>query len=253
MLKVSNVHLKFGRTPILNGVDFSVNKGEQLGIIGPNGSGKTTLFNCLSGFLFPETGTITFGGKDITKHAAHEKARLGMGRVFQNFGIFRELTVLQNIVVALEGKKRGIVPPWSARHKRNCESAREYLHMVGLESKENDKAGSLSGGQMRLLEIARAIAAESELFLLDEPTAGVSPKMKGEVEQILMKLRDLGKTVLVIEHDLHFIQRLCERIVVLDAGRVLMDGSPENVRRDPRLQEIYFGHQSQSQSSTAAS
>lgn len=243
MLQITDLHLKFGRTSILNGVTFSVKDGEQLGIIGPNGSGKTTLFNCISGFHLPHKGTLSFKQQDVTRLPANEKARLGMGRVFQNFGIFREMTVLENIVAALESKHGRILFPWSAQYKTDRARAREFLELVGLAGKAEEKAGTLSGGQMRLLEIARSIAFGADLFLLDEPTAGVSPKMKGEVEGLLRQLREMGKTVLIIEHDLHFIQRLCERIVVLDVGKVILDDTPEVVRRSPLLQEIYFGAQ----------
>jgi len=241
MLDIVDLKLSIGSSPILNGVTFQVKAGEQVGIIGPNGSGKTTLFNSISGFLPVLSGSISFQDSDITHLPAHERARLGIGRVFQNFGIFREMTVLENIVSALENRAEGIYFPWSKSHRVFREKSREFLDMVGLASKADDKAASLSGGQMRLLEIVRCIAYEAQLFLLDEPTAGVSPKMKSEVETIIKELRKLGKTFLIIEHDLHFIQKLCQRIVVLDVGKVVMDGTPESVRTNPMLQEIYFG------------
>ena len=241
MLEISNLHLHIGRSPVLNGIELKISKGEQVGIIGPNGSGKTTLFNSISGFLPISSGSIHFSNSDITHLSPHERAQAGVGRVFQNFGIFREMTVLENLVSALENRTRGLYFPWSKQHRAFREKAREFLAMVKLADKANDKAGSLSGGQMRLLEIVRCIAYEAELFLLDEPTAGVSPKMKGEVEAIITELRKLGKTFLIIEHDLFFIQKLCDRIVVLDVGKVVLDGSPDSVRSNPMLQEIYFG------------
>ena len=241
MLDIVDLKLSIGSSPILNGVTFQVKAGEQVGIIGPNGSGKTTLFNSISGFLPVSSGSISFLDSDITHLPAHERAQLGVGRVFQNFGIFREMTVLENIISALENRAKGLYFPWSKEHRAFREKAREFLNMVGLAGKANEKAASLSGGQMRLLEIVRCIAYEAQLFLLDEPTAGVSPKMKGEVEGIVKELRKLGKTFLMIEHDLHFIQKLCERIVVLDVGKVVLDGTPESVRTNPMLQEIYFG------------
>jgi ABC-type branched-subunit amino acid transport system ATPase component len=242
MLQIQDLKFSIGQTNILNGIAFNVKIGEQLGIIGPNGSGKTTLFNCISGFNIPQSGSIQFKEKDITKSHPADRAHLGLGRVFQNFGIFREMTLLENIITALESKQGFSFFPWSKRHKTNIEQSLDYLSMVQLEKKAKDKAGSLSGGQMRLLEIIRAIAFEADLFLLDEPTAGVSPKMKGEIEKALTKLHELNKTVLIIEHDINFIQRLCERIIVLDGGKVVLDDTPEKVRNDKRLQEIYFGH-----------
>lgn len=241
MLAISNLRFSLGRTQILNGVNFSVGAGERVGIIGPNGSGKTTLFNCISGFNVPTAGNISFRETDITNIDPHLRASLGLGRVFQNPGVFKEMTLLENLITALESKQGGIAFPWSKRTKENRKRSLDFLRMVRLEGKANEKAGSLSGGQMRLLEIVRAISSEAELFLLDEPTAGVSPKMKGEVEELLKKLQGMNKTILIIEHDLSFIQKLCDRIIVLDQGKVVLDGTPEMVRRDPSLQEIYFG------------
>jgi branched-chain amino acid transport system ATP-binding protein len=241
MLQIENLHFSIGDTSILNGVNLTVKKGERLGLIGPNGSGKTTLFNCLNGFNLPQTGSITFKEQLITNLASHKRANLGLGRVFQNFGIFKEMTLLENIITAIESKKPSSFLPWGKLNKINQAEAMKYLALVGQEKRANDKASSLSGGQMRLLEITRSIAFGADLFLLDEPTAGVSPKMKQEVEKTIIKLQELGKTILIIEHDINFIQKLCERIVVLDQGKVVMDGTPEEVRSDKRLQEIYFG------------
>ena len=243
MLTISDLRFKIGRTSILNGVEFVVQRAERLGIIGPNGSGKTTLFNCISGFNVPSAGKIIFKGEDITHASPHHKAALGLGRVFQEFGVFKEMTVSENVITALESKQNMIFVPWSRKHRANREKALECLEMVKLQEKAKEKAGSLSGGQMRLLEIVRAIASGADLFLLDEPTAGVSPKMKHEVETLLQKLCEMGKTVLIIEHDLNFIQKLCDRIIVLDVGKVVLDDTPENVRSHPLLQEIYFGNQ----------
>ena len=241
MLEITNLYFGIGGTSILNGVNLKVGSGEKLGIIGPNGSGKTTLFNCICGFNLPNQGDINFKGSNISRMTPSKRAQLGLGRVFQNFGIFREMTVEENIITALESRQAPVFFPWSKRHKANQLHAIEFLEMVNISEKAKDKAGSLSGGQMRLLEIARAIAFGADLFLLDEPTAGVSPKMKNEIETALKKLQDLNKTVLIIEHDINFIQKLCNRIVVLDMGQVVMDGTPEEVRSDAQLQEIYFG------------
>jgi branched-chain amino acid transport system ATP-binding protein len=220
-----------------------VAQGETVGIIGPNGSGKTTLFNCLSGFNRVPHGVIHFRGEDISGLGPSQRALKGVGRVFQNPGIFREMSLLENMITALEGRQPLLSTffPWSSAHSRNKTEALRFLAEVGLEQKSGHKASSLSGGQMRLLEITRTLAFGAELFLLDEPTAGVSPKMKEEVALLVEQLRKLGKTVLVIEHDIQFIQRFCDRIIVLDVGQVVMDGDPKSVRENPRLQEIYFG------------
>lgn len=241
MLQVKDVRFRVAEMRILEGVTFEVKTGEKIGLIGPNGSGKTTLFNCLSGFNIPTGGSIVLNGVDITRLAPAKRSKLGLGRVFQSFGVFRQMTLLENIVIALEGAKSSSLNPWSPVHKQNRDKALEFLREVKLEAKANEKAGSLSGGQMRLLEISRTIAFGAEIFLLDEPTAGVSPRMKNEIEQALIKLQTLGKTIITIEHDMNFIQKLSDRIVVLDAGRVVLDDTPERVRSNKMLQEIYFG------------
>lgn len=243
VLRIENLHFSIGELKILNGISFEVPAGQRLGIIGPNGSGKTTLFNCLNGFNKPSTGSIHFCGRDITRLPAHRRAGLGMARVFQHFGVFREMTVLENLITAIESKQGASFLPWNRNTKKNNLAALEYLEMVDLADAAREKAGSLSGGQMRLLEIVRAIAFGAELFLLDEPTAGVSPKMKNEVENVLKKLETLKKTIMIIEHDANFIQKICDRVIVLDVGQVLLDDTPEQIRANPMLQEIYFGSQ----------
>jgi branched-chain amino acid transport system ATP-binding protein len=243
MLEVRDITFGVKGTQILNGISFRVAQGETVGIIGPNGSGKTTLFNCLSGFNIPDTGSISLKGTDITNLAPHRRAMLGLGRVFQNFGIFREMSVSENIVTALESRQPLLRNfwPWSAGNKANRATAERFLKEVHLEHSKDKRASSLSGGQMRLLEIVRTLAFEADVFLLDEPTAGVSPKMKEDVAGQIAKLKELGKTVLVIEHDINFIQKFCSRIIVLDIGRIVLDDTPEKVRQHRLLQEIYFG------------
>jgi branched-chain amino acid transport system ATP-binding protein len=243
MLEISDIFVSFQDTKVLNGVSCSVSHGETVGVIGPNGSGKTTLFNCVSGFAPCDKGTITLRGERIEHLEPHLRAQRGIGRVFQNFGIFREMSLLENIQLALESRRdasRGFLP-WSKRTREVVEESMTYLKEIGLEAKAKEKAGTLSGGQMRLLEIVRTVALGADLFLLDEPTAGVSPRMKEDIVRTIKKLQELGKTVLIIEHDITFIQKFCDRIVVLEEGRVVLDDSPERVRNDERLQEIYFG------------
>lgn len=222
---------------ILKNITLDVSEGEIVGIIGPNGSGKTTLFNVLSGFHKPDRGTLHFRGIDITSLSAPERARIGIGRVFQNFGIFRDMTLRENVLVALEslsGAERKTLEPLN-------DAVNATLAMVGLLGKADQKAHSLSGGQMRLLEIARTLASKKQLFLLDEPTAGVSPKMTQEVALLIRRLKQEGKTVVIVEHDLPFIRTICDRVVVLDVGEIVLQGSPEQVHANPKLRELYFG------------
>ncbi|MCO6430486.1 MAG: ABC transporter ATP-binding protein [Deltaproteobacteria bacterium] len=243
MLKIASISLQIGGSAILKEVALSIDAGEMVGLIGPNGSGKTSLFNCISGFAVPQRGSIFFNGIDITNAPPAARAAHGIGRVFQNFGIFREMSLLENMLTALESRDRTAASlwPWSKTTRTHREEALQFLENINLQHRASDRASSLSGGQMRLLEISRTLAFGASLILLDEPTAGVSPKMKQDVAEIILRLRSLKKTVLVIEHDINFIQSFCNRIVVLDVGKIIMDGSPEEIRSDKRLQEIYFG------------
>lgn len=244
MLKITDLKFSINSTHILNGVNLEVTDGEMVGLIGPNGSGKTTLFNCISGFNTPTAGEIYFKESDVTHIRPYRRAQLGLGRVFQNFAIFKEMTVAENIVIALESRQplSKTFWPWGSSTRSNFIRAKELLAEVGLAEKAKDKAASLSGGQMRLLEIMRTLAYGADFFLLDEPTAGVSPKMKSDVANLINKLKSAGKTVLAIEHDINFIQSICDRIIVLNLGQVVLDGTPDEVRNSPILQEVYFGN-----------
>lgn len=237
LLATSHLSLSIQGQQILSGVSMHADEGEVVGLIGPNGSGKTTLFNALSGFLLPTSGTIHFKGQDITRLPPYKRALLGIGRVFQNFGIFREMTLAENVLVALEALPKEERKKLGDLHR----VVHETLAMVGLESHAKAKAGSLSGGQMRLLEIARTCMSGKELFLLDEPTAGVSPKMTGQVADLIRNLKGQGRTVLIVEHDLPFISRICDRVIVMDSGRVVLTGNPQEVKQSKELQELYFG------------
>ncbi|MBI1934525.1 ABC transporter ATP-binding protein [Candidatus Peregrinibacteria bacterium] len=237
LLSLKNIGLTLQSQHILQGVSFAVEKGEIIGLIGPNGSGKTTLFNVLSGFLFPTHGTVYLRESDITRTPPAERATLGLGRVFQNFGIFREMTVQENILVALES-----LPKIQRKLLGNLkEVVHSTLAMVHLTHHAKQKAASLSGGQMRLLEIARTLTSGKELFLLDEPTAGVSPKMTSQVADLILQLKAEGKTVLIVEHDLPFIAKICDRVIVMDVGKILLTGTPTEVKQSKELKEIYFG------------
>jgi branched-chain amino acid transport system ATP-binding protein len=237
LLSVRDITLSIHGQRILHKISLDVSKGEIIGIIGPNGSGKTTLFNVLSGFLKPTHGSIHLGEADITKLSATGRARIGIGRVFQNFGIFRDMTLTENVQVALESLPR--------EQRQMLGDLKHAIHktlsMVSLQDHAKKKACSLSGGQMRLLEIARTLVSGKEVFLLDEPTAGVSPKMTSQIADLILKLKQEGKTVLIVEHDLPFIQKICDRVIVLDLGEVVLEGSPEEVRGNKKLKELYFG------------
>ncbi len=237
LLQLQSLSFSIGEHQILSDISFDVQEGQVIGLIGPNGSGKTTLFNVISGFLKPTSGSIMLRGEDISALSPSKRAQRGIGRVFQNFGIFREMTLEENVLVALEA-----LPKAQRKQLGNLgDVVASTLAMVGLSASGKKKAGSLSGGQMRLLEIARTLRAGKEFFLLDEPTAGVSPKMTGQVADIIRTLKADGKTVLIIEHDLPFIASICDEVVVLDVGQMVLKGTPAVVKKSKELQEIYFG------------
>lgn len=242
-LQTKDLQLAIGGTPILRGVSLELLQGSTVGLIGPNGSGKTTLFNCLSGFLLPQSGEISLDGQVITALPPHQRSKLGLGRVFQNFGVFRQMTLEENILVALDARASFLqsILPRGLNSRKQRDRAREFLDLVGLADRARAKASSLSGGQMRLLELVRLLACDSKVFLLDEPTAGVSPKLKERVIEFIVSLQEQGRTVLIIEHDIEFIESFCSRILAMDTGRIVLDGEPRNVRESDTLQEIYFG------------
>ncbi len=242
-LKVNNLSVTLGSARILDQIGFEVNRGESVGIIGPNGSGKTTLFNALGGFLKRESGQIFLSGREISSLTPNQRAMLGLGRVFQNSGIFRELSLEENLQIALESRDsrfRTFFPAVKLAKSRKLIIENE-LKKVGLLDKRFEKAGSLSGGQLRLLEIVRTVMFKATVLLLDEPTAGVAPGMKEKVGELISGLSKSGSTILIIEHDLRFIQNLTDRVLVLNQGKIVMDGATNVVRADPQLQQIYFG------------
>jgi len=237
ILAVSHLSLTIQDHTILKDISFAVQAGEVVGLIGPNGSGKTTLFNVLSGFLRPTKGKIHYNAEDITFLPPALRARKGIGRVFQNFGVFREMTLRENVLVALEA-----LPKEERKALGNMQKVvHETLDMAGLSHTPGKKAGSLSGGQIRLLELARTFKSGKRLLLLDEPTAGVSPKMTHQIASLIRELKTQGKTVMVIEHDLPFIAKICDRILVLDVGEIALEGPPAEVQTSRKLKEIYFG------------
>lgn len=258
-LELRNVHVRFGQRQILTGINLTVKPGEIVGLIGPNGCGKTTLLNAVSGFAPVETGSVLLHGNDISDKPSHERARLGLGRGFQNVGIFREMTLRENLLMTIEraapprrgeprsSDERAEYYPWwwmfsRARMKAADEQVRSALSDVGLDAHADHIAGELSGGQLRLLELARLRLSKGSVLLIDEPTAGVAPAMRQVLGREIKKLcTEHGRTIVLIEHDLKFLFDLVERVVVLVDGRVHMEGPPSEVQKDERLREVYFG------------
>jgi ABC-type branched-subunit amino acid transport system ATPase component len=234
LLEAFGIVKTFGGVQALRRVSLVVPTGQFLGLIGPNGSGKTTLINCLTAFTPVDAGEIRFAGDRVDRLSAFRVSRLGIGRTFQICKVFRRLTVLQNLMVA-GLTRRGSTG--EAVGKR----ANVVLRRVGLEHQASLRAGHLSGGQQKLLECATVLMLDPKLVLLDEPFAGVHPELKQALVDLLLELHGEGRTILLVSHDMSSVFRLCQRVVVLDKGEIVVDGPPSAVRGEPRLSVAYRG------------
>ena len=234
ILSVRDVWKRFGALVAVDGVDLDVARGEKLGIIGPNGSGKTTLINCITGVLHPERGVVVFDEVDVSRLPTYQRARLGIARSFQIPRPFVGMSVVQNIQVPLDYVERANNGP--AR-------ARELLALVGLEARADHPAESLTHLELRKLELARALAGNPRLLIADEVMAGLSEPEIDEVLETLFALNDRGVTVIMIEHIMHAIMRFSQRLICMETGRIIADGAPEAVGKDPEVRRVYFGKQ----------
>ncbi|HBK05706.1 MAG TPA: hypothetical protein DDZ81_07550 [Acetobacteraceae bacterium] len=245
MLTVSDVHLSFRGVRALAGVSLTVEPGETLGIIGPNGSGKSTLFNVISGIYKPDRGRVTFLGTDVTAAEPRSIVSLGLARTYQNKRLFGSLTVLENVVVpALRtqaGSWLGDIVGRSAGRAAADAKARDCLAFVGLHDVADVQANSLAYGQQNRLEIARALALDPKLLMLDEPAAGLSPPERIEMRDLIERVKARGTAVALVEHDMRVVMQLCSRLVVLDHGEVIATGSPAEVTANPDVIAAYFG------------
>lgn len=252
LLKVENLSISFGGVAALSDVSFHVQKGEIFAIIGPNGAGKTTLFNCISGIYRPKTGRILFEGKEIQGLRPDQIARLGIARTFQNIELFPNMSTMENIMLGRHihmktGLFRGalLLGPWSFAGKEEIEHRKRaefFIDFLDLQAARNRFVGALPYGTQKLVELARALALEPKLLLLDEPCAGMNAEERQDTIFWIKDIQDeLGITILLIEHDMKMVMEISDRVLVLNFGRPIALGRPEEIQRNPVVLEAYFG------------
>ncbi len=249
LLQVSGLTMRFGGLLAVNNVELTLNQGEIVSLIGPNGAGKTTIFNCLTGFYKPTSGAILYRDKHLEGLPGQAIARLGVIRTFQHVRLFKEMTVIENLLVAQhQHLKSGIfsgllkTPAFRRAEADALDNAVNWLERVNLSEFANRQAGNLAYGQQRRLEIARCMVIRPEILMLDEPAAGLNPKETNDLDELIAELRSHHNvSILLIEHDMGFVMNICDRIVAINFGKFLAMDTPKNIQKNPAVQEAYLG------------
>ena len=249
LLEVKNLTKNFGGLTAVGDVSMELNEGELVGLIGPNGAGKTTLFNLLTGVYEPSEGTVTLDGTVLNGKAPYKIASLGLSRTFQNIRLFKDMTVLENVLVGLSNKQPSNffasllrLPKYYSSEEELKDKAMKLLAIFNLDGEADTLAKNLAYGQQRHLEIVRALATEPKILFLDEPAAGMNPSETEELGDIIKKARvDFDLTVLLIEHDMKFVNQLCDKVLVLDYGKTIFEGKPADAIQDPEVIAAYLG------------